>query len=60
MALGVAAVFAGIGLFVVGAVKTRVTHKNPWWSGVENLAIGIAGGAVAYSVGLLFDSNATA
>jgi len=59
VALGVAAVFAGIGLFVVGAVKTRVTHKNPWWSGFENLAIGIAGGAVAYSIGLLFDSNAT-
>ncbi len=51
-----AAVLSGIGLFIVGALKTVQTRKNPWVSGMENLALGLVGGAVAYAVGSLFDS----
>lgn len=55
-ALLAAAVLAGIGLFVVGAVKTIQTRKNPWLSGLENLALGMAGGVLAYLVGKAFDT----
>jgi VIT1/CCC1 family predicted Fe2+/Mn2+ transporter len=55
-ALIVATVFAGIGLFVVGAHKTAATKKNPFVSGIENLALGFTGGVLSYFVGTLFDS----
>ena len=52
----VAAVLSGIGLFVVGVIKTAATKKNPFVSGAENLALGFIGGVLAYFVGSLFDS----
>jgi VIT1/CCC1 family predicted Fe2+/Mn2+ transporter len=55
-ALIVASVFAGIGLFVVGALKTAATKKNRFVSGIENLALGFTGGVLSYFVGTLFDS----
>lgn len=51
----VAAILSGIGLFAVGAAKTIQTRKNPYLSGVENLALGLIGGALAYGVGVMFD-----
>ncbi len=55
-ALLTAAVLSGIGLFVVGALKTAATKKNPIFSGSENLAFGLAGGVLTYFVGSAFDS----
>lgn len=55
-ALVTAAVLAGIGLAVVGALKTTATRKNPIFSGSENLLFGLAGGTLAYVVGMVFDS----
>ena len=51
-----AAVLAGIGLFIVGALKTIQTRKNPFISGGENLALGLIGGVLAYLVGRAFDT----
>jgi predicted membrane protein (TIGR00267 family) len=55
-ALIAAAVLSGIALFAVGAVKTLATKKNPILSGLENLALGLVGGVLAYLVGRAFDS----
>ncbi len=38
-------------LFAIGVVKTRWTHGNPIWSGVEILAIGALAGVVGYFFG---------
>ena len=56
IALALAAVLSSIGLFAVGAIKTRVTHKNPWLSGTENLLIGVSGAVLSYAVGAGFDA----
>ncbi len=52
-----AAVFAGIGLFAVGAVKTLATGKNLFLSGAENLTLGFIGAAVSYFIGTLFEAR---
>ena len=54
--LVIAGILAGIGLFIVGAIKTLHTKTNPFVSGFENLAIGMVGGAVSYAVGRGFDA----
>jgi VIT1/CCC1 family predicted Fe2+/Mn2+ transporter len=53
--LWIAAAASGVGLFVVGVLKTIVTHTNPVISGLENMAVAAGGAAVAYGVGSLFD-----
>ena len=55
-ALIVSAVLSSIGLFAVGAVKTLATKKSAVLSGLENLALGLLGGVLAYLVGRSFDS----
>mgnify|MGYP001822825150 CR=1 FL=1 len=50
-----AAVLSGISLFIVGAIKTISTGKNPLLSGSENLAIAIGGAVVSYFVGVGFE-----
>jgi VIT1/CCC1 family predicted Fe2+/Mn2+ transporter len=55
-ALLVAAVLAGFGLVVVGAVKTMMTKRNPVASALENLSIGLAGGLLSFLVGQLVES----
>jgi VIT1/CCC1 family predicted Fe2+/Mn2+ transporter len=57
IALVVAGVFTSIGLFAVGAVKTRVTATNLFTSGMENLLFGVAGALLSYAVGVLFDAT---
>jgi VIT1/CCC1 family predicted Fe2+/Mn2+ transporter len=54
-ALFAAAVFSGIGLFLVGAVKTLQTKKSWLISGSENLILGLAAGVLSYFVGKAFD-----
>ena len=51
----VAGVITSIALFIVGAIKTTLTRTNPIVAGLENLAIGLAGGLVSYLVGRAFD-----
>ncbi len=55
-ALIVSAVLSGIALLTVGAVKTLATKKHAITSGLENLALGLIGGVLAYLVGRAFDS----
>lgn len=52
----IAAVLSGIGLLIVGAAKTVQTKKNPLISALENLAVGLVGGAVSFTVGRGFDA----
>lgn len=50
-----AAIAASIGLFAVGAFKTRVTGTNPVRAGAENLAVALLGAAASYGVGSLIE-----
>lgn len=52
-----AGALAGVALFVVGVVKTRVTRGNPLRAGLENLVVAGLGGLVAFGVGTLFDTT---
>lgn len=56
-ALAIAVVLAGVALFAVGMVKTRVTKTNPLLAGTENLLIAGLGGVIAYAVGRLVGSS---
>lgn len=58
-ALLAAAVLSGIGLFIVGAVKTLQTKKSWLISGGENLILGLAAGVLSYFVGKAFDQLIT-
>lgn len=55
MGLIVSGVACGVGLFVVGAVKTWATRGNMWLAAMENLIITAAGGGIAYGIGVGFD-----
>jgi VIT1/CCC1 family predicted Fe2+/Mn2+ transporter len=46
----------GIGLFVVGAVKTWATKGNMWLAALENLFITAVGSGIAYGIGVGFGS----
>ena len=48
-----AAVVTALGLFAVGAGKTRVTGTNPIGAGLKNLLIAGIGGVVAFVIGSL-------
>ncbi|MCI0521128.1 MAG: VIT1/CCC1 transporter family protein [Chloroflexi bacterium] len=48
-----ALVLSGLALFGLGAAKVRVTHLNPWRSGLEMLVVGGLAAGVAYVVGAL-------
>ena len=41
-------------LFAVGAIKTRITSRAWWRSGLESMGIGIAAALVTYGAGRLF------
>lgn len=56
--LAIAALGSGIGLFVVGAVKTLTTRNNWIVSGLENVAIAAAGAGLSYLVGSLYGTYA--
>jgi VIT1/CCC1 family predicted Fe2+/Mn2+ transporter len=48
-----ALVLSGLALFTLGAAKVRITHLNPWRSGLEMLIVGGLAAGVAYVVGAL-------
>lgn len=58
-ALLAAAVLSGIGLFLVGAIKTLQTKKGWLLSGGENLILGLAAGVLSFFVGRAFDAIIT-
>ncbi|MBA3360999.1 MAG: VIT1/CCC1 transporter family protein [Acidimicrobiia bacterium] len=57
MALMIAVILAGVALFAVGVIKTRITRTNAVRAGLENLLIAGAGGVIAYVVGRLVGSS---
>ena len=54
----IAGLGAGIALFVVGALKTVTTRKNPISSGLENMAIAAVGAGLAFAVGSTYNALA--
>jgi VIT1/CCC1 family predicted Fe2+/Mn2+ transporter len=38
-------------LFLIGASLSLFTQRNPWWSGIRTLLIGLAAGSVTYLAG---------
>jgi VIT1/CCC1 family predicted Fe2+/Mn2+ transporter len=50
-ALWPAAVVALLGLFICGAVVTRVTSRQWWYSGLRQLVLGAAAAALTYAFG---------
>ncbi|MBL1066838.1 VIT1/CCC1 transporter family protein [Streptomyces sp. 7-21] len=58
-ALWPAAVLALLGLFLCGAVVSRVTSRSWWYSGLRQLLLGAAAAAVTYGVGALFGTALT-
>ena len=51
MAVWTSLLATAFGLFVMGAGKTRFTHRNPVISGLEILGIGIASAVLGYTLG---------
>jgi VIT1/CCC1 family predicted Fe2+/Mn2+ transporter len=53
----VSAAFSAIGLFVIGALITLLTGRNPLLSGFRQVLVGLATAAVTYGVGSLIGVN---
>jgi VIT1/CCC1 family predicted Fe2+/Mn2+ transporter len=51
----ISGVATGIGLFLVGVLKSLATRGNPWRAALENLAITAVGSGIAYGIGVGFD-----
>src|SRR3989338_11679285 len=56
LALTTSAVFTGIGLFVIGALRSHYTNRGVLVSGFEVFAVGGIAAALAYFVGLFIRS----
>lgn len=52
--LEIAIGLTGLALFSVGATISLFTQRNPWWSGMRTLIIGLAAGGFTYFIGTLF------
>jgi VIT1/CCC1 family predicted Fe2+/Mn2+ transporter len=52
-----AAVIAALGLFLAGALVSRLTTKAWWFGGLRQLAFGAAAAAITYAVGALIGVN---
>ncbi|KAL7548100.1 hypothetical protein ACHAWF_011390 [Thalassiosira exigua] len=52
----VAGLACAVGLLFVGAVKTWATRGSMWFASLENLMITAVGGAIAYGIGVGFQS----
>jgi VIT1/CCC1 family predicted Fe2+/Mn2+ transporter len=50
---GVSAALTGAALFALGAMKTRLTLRSWWRSGLEMLVVGGIAAAAAYGVGFV-------
>lgn len=53
-----ASIFTGITLFVLGAIKVRITTKSWLYSGFEMLVVGGIAAAAAYGIGVLLSGLA--
>ena len=53
LAVWLSVIGTAVGLFLMGAGKTRFTLRNPLVSGLEMLAIGVASAALGYALGAL-------
>jgi VIT1/CCC1 family predicted Fe2+/Mn2+ transporter len=40
-----------VSLFIIGASLSLFTQRNPWWSGIRTLLIGMAAGSITYITG---------
>ncbi|KAL3806787.1 hypothetical protein ACHAXA_000800 [Cyclostephanos tholiformis] len=56
MGLIISGVATGLGLLVVGAVKSVATRGSMWLAALENLFITAVGSGVAYGIGVGFES----
>eukprot|EP00163_Fabomonas_tropica_P007457 TRINITY_DN1718_c0_g2_i2.p1 TRINITY_DN1718_c0_g2~~TRINITY_DN1718_c0_g2_i2.p1 ORF type:complete len:281 (-),score=75.71 TRINITY_DN1718_c0_g2_i2:193-1035(-) len=54
----VACTLAGIMLFILGALKSKITAKKWYWSGLEMLLLGAFTAAVAYLIGWFIETVA--
>jgi len=52
-ALLATAVGSGVALLAVGGIATRLTHQNPWFGALRQLAVGALSAAVTYGIGRL-------
>lgn len=55
IAVWVAGGLCAFALFLVGAIKTISTKASIWYSGGENVLLGVIGAAASYAVGMLYD-----
>ena len=56
MGLLSAGIATGVGLCIVGAVKSWATRGNFFLSALENLSITACGGGIAYGIGVVFQN----
>lgn len=54
----VASILTGVTLFILGALKVRITDRNWFLSGLEMLIVGGIAAASAYGIGVLFSGLA--
>ena len=52
-AIAVSAALSALILFVIGVMITVFTGRNPWFSGIRQLAFGLAAAAVTFGIGRL-------
>ncbi|MEU5879704.1 VIT1/CCC1 transporter family protein [Spirillospora sp. NPDC047279] len=52
-----AAMIAAVGLFLAGAVVSRVTTRTWWFGGLRQLALGSAAAVLTYGLGALIGTN---
>ncbi len=53
----IGALLAATALFTAGAVTARFTDRSWLWSGLRQLALGLAAATVTYGVGLMFHAS---
>jgi VIT1/CCC1 family predicted Fe2+/Mn2+ transporter len=49
--------FSSVGLFVAGAVVSKVTTRPWWYSGTRQMLLGVAAAGLTYAVGSLIGAN---
>jgi VIT1/CCC1 family predicted Fe2+/Mn2+ transporter len=49
--------FSSVGLFVAGAVVSKVTTRPWWYSGIRQMLLGVAAAGLTYAVGSLIGAN---
>ncbi len=51
LAIGLSVAFSAVGLFLIGAAITLFTGKNVWFSGMRQVAFGLAAAAITFAIG---------